>query len=502
MTIKLKIMFNLKKCFVLFLTCSLIMPSYADQIDVNGIRWPIPEWNISLAKNDQMQTQQCQNFTKFSTNSKKFLTEGLVIIKDGSLVFEYYDSYYTHRTPHILWSVSKTITGALLGQAVEDKRISLDDKLNDFYPRPDATYQDIQIKNLFYLDTGFIWDEFYSGDVKKSPVLNMLYGDGHRDIAEYASSKKVIEKGPGYKWNYTTGTPAITMGVLKQVYGQEYDEMPWKNFFDRIGMSNVHFERDPVGVFNGGSSAFATPRDMARIGYLYLNNGLWNGEEILSKDWIYKTMQVSPGYESAGTVIRDITDDGVYGGSVWLNKKVKSGFGKPYPTLPDDMYMALGHYGQMVIVLPSQKMVIARTGYDQEYNSKLDEFVSRALSCFYDPNYPIGKNIPPPEYSRTTLPIIFNTLRSGLQTNLIQAAVSKTLCSCHFISGLDLNTCTTRSNIPLAKYLTKATKDNNSISVEQSALAKLFVKVFGLKSHHSVSASFDINHPEFGCTLD
>ena len=251
--------------FIFFLS----LVTRADIIDSSGTRWPVPEWHIADKMSERMQTPQCQDFLTFSTKSKSFLTEGLVVIKDGTLMYEGYDSKYRFSTPHILWSVSKTITGALLGTAVRDGRISLEQNLNEFYPRPDAgdAYQEIKIKNLFYLDTGFIWNEYYSGDVKQSPVLNMLYGTGHADIAGFATSKEVIPEGPGHQWNYSTGTPAITMGVLKKVYGDDYDDMPWKALFNPLSMTNVTFERDHLGVFNGGSSVFATPREMAKLGY-------------------------------------------------------------------------------------------------------------------------------------------------------------------------------------------------------------------------------------------
>jgi len=493
----------MKKFIVAILLITISSQGFADIIDATGTRWPNPDWNIAKDQEERMSGKQCQDFLKFSMGSKKFLTEGLVVIKDGSLQYEDYEAKYNKNSPHVLWSVSKTITGALLGIAVRDGKISLDQHLNEFYPEPTFSdnYQEITIKNLFYLDTGFIWDEYYSGDLRKSPVVNMLYGTGYHDMVGYASSKKIIANGPGYQWNYTTGTPTITMGVLKSVYGKEYDEMPWKSFFDELSMTNVSFERDHKGVFNGGSSVFATPRDMAKVGYLYLNKGQWHGKEILPEDWINKTLQVSPGYLSEGTKVRNITDDGVYGGSIWLNKIVKKGFGRPYPTSPDDMFLAMGHHGQLIIVLPTQKMVIARTGYDKEYNSNIDEFVSRAISCFDDPNYPIGKNIPPPIYTKITFPGILKTLKSAIEGNIIQAAVAKSVCSCHFISGVDVKTCLARSNIPAAKLFTSVEVKNNVVYADQSKWAQYFIKIVGAKSSKRSEAGFDINHPEFGCTL-
>ncbi|MGZ3789035.1 MAG: serine hydrolase domain-containing protein [Bacteriovorax sp.] len=461
-------------------------------------KWPSPEWTVDRDQAEKMGAPLCEEFAHFSTQSKNFKTEGLVVIKDGELKYEYYDSAYNAQKPHALWSVSKTITGALLGTAVNEGKIDLEQGLFEFYPRPiyGDLYERIKIKNLFYLDTGFIWDEYYFGDVKKSPVITMLYGKGHKDMAKYAAASDIIQEGPGYEFNYTTGTPTITMGVLKNIYGKNYDQMPWKNFFDPIGLKNVIFEKDATGTFNGGASVFATPRDMAKIGYLYLNHGLWNGTQVLSKEWIKKTLTVSPGYLSSGTVINDITDDGVFGGSIWLNVPAKAGFGRPYPVSPQDMFLAMGHYGQLIIVLPTQKMVIARTGYDMEYNPYVDEFVTRAISCFADPNYQVGKYIPPPKREKE-LKTALLTLKTGIKNNIFQPTVAKTICSCHFNSGLDVDTCLKRSNIPEADKLTSVYVSENGVSVKASWLGSKL----GLKRDYTSRAVWDKTHPEFGCTL-
>ncbi len=492
-----------KKHFFTFLLLITSYSSFADVIDATGIRWPIPVWNIIGHQNERMQTPTCENFINYTTKSKDFLTDGLVVIKDGSLQYEFYDKKYNPSTPHVLWSISKTITATLLGIAVKEGRVSLDDYLHQYLPRPEASsnYQKIKLSNLLYLDTGYIWNEYYSGDVTKSPVLNMLYGNAHQDMLNFALSRDIITEGPGYKWNYTTGTPVITMGVLKEAYGDDYELMPWKNLFDPLSMADVHFEHDARGVFNGGSSAFASPREMAKLGYLYLNHGIWNGREILTDDWVKTTLKVSPGYLSPGTVIKDITDDGVYGGSFWLNKAVKAGFGKPYPASPDDMFMGLGHFGQFIVVLPSQNMVIARTGHDNEYNSKIDVFVTKALACFHDPEYPQGKIIPPPASTKSKIKELFITLKTSLHTNLIQATVAKTICSCHFISGIEPSKCVADSNIPLAKWLTKYRIEGKKVYAWQSLLAKTIDKVINFQGKPVAVAEYNSERPEFGCQL-
>lgn len=463
------------------------------------VKWPMPNWEINSNNDETMGLPQCRAFVDYSMHSKDFKTDGLVIVRDGVVQYESYTYPYNAEKPHLLWSVSKTITGALLGTAVHEGKISTNQKLSEFYP---TANDKIRIKNLFYLDAGYVWSEFYSGDVKNSNVVTMLYGKGRDDMATYALNRPLIAEGPGYEWNYSTGTPVITMGVLKKVYGNHYEQMPWKNLAEPLGLTHFVFEKDASGTFNGGAYTYATPREMAKIGYLYLNNGKWDDKTILTNDWIKKTLTVSPGYLSNGTIIKDITDDGVYGGSIWLNKAVKPGFGRPYPYSPEDMYLAIGHYGQLIIVLPSQKMVIARTGFDKDYNGRIDEFVSRAISCFYDPSYPIGKYIPAPKDDKGPLSGILETLKSGIEANILQPTLAKNMCSCHFVSGIEFNHCYDRSYVPLAKTFATVSIKQNSGVYHVKATPTLLGKIIGLNTRDLPEAVYDPNHSEFGCTLE
>lgn len=488
---------NLKLC----LCTTLLMSSFSLY---STERWPVPDWEINKDNEQTMGLPQCQAFVNYSMKQKDFNTDGLVVIKDGMLQYESYSSHYDENKPHILWSVSKTITGMLLGTAVKEGKVNLNQMLSEFYPpaKKNKNYEKITLNNLLYLDAGFLWSEFYSGDVKNSSVVNMLYGKGHMDMAAYAANRPVISEGPGYEWNYSTGTPTITMGVLKKAYGKDYDQMPWKNLAEPLGLSHFTFERDPSGTFNGGALSFATPREMAKIGYLLLNNGKWINKTILTEDWMKKMLTVSPGYLSHGTIIKDITDDGVYGGSIWLNTAVKPGFGKPYPYSPENMFLAIGHYGQLIIVLPSQKMVIARTGFDKDYNGRIDEFVTRAISCFADPTYPLGKYIPAPKSDKGPLSGILETLKSGIAANILQPTLAKNLCSCHFVSGLSVKDCYDRSYVPLAKTFATVSLEKHGGVTTVSATPTWLGRKLGLDSKDLPVAHYEENHPEYGCTLE
>jgi len=496
----------MKYKLLLTVTLSIFLSSQTfSQVPMReNIKWPMPNWEVNPAGDVTMGLPQCKAFVDYSLHDKDFNTDGLVVVKDGMLQYEAYASHYDQTKPHLLWSVSKTITGMLLGTAVKDGKVKLTDKLSTYYPLEAGgdNYNKVTLSNLLYLDAGFLWSEFYSGDVKNSSVVTMLYGKGHDDMADFAARRPLIMQGPGFEWNYSTGTPTLTMGVLKKAYGKDYEQMPWKNFADPLGMKTFTFERDPSGTFVGGALTFATPREMAKIGYLLLNRGKWEDKTILTEEFINKMLTVSPGYLSSGTIIKDITDDGVYGGSLWLNRAMKPGFGKPYPYSPEDMFMAIGHYGQLIIVLPTQKMIIARTGFDKDYNGRIDEFVTRAISCFADPTYPIGKYIPAPKKDKGPLSGILETLKSGISSNILQPTLAKNMCSCRFVSKINEKDCYERSYVPMAKtFATVSTTSQGGVYTIKATPTWLGTKL-GLESKDLPVARFDTNHPEFGCTLE
>jgi CubicO group peptidase (beta-lactamase class C family) len=470
--------------------------------DVSANRWPVPDWEEASNLTD-MQSSQCQEFKKFSTGDKVG-TDGLLVIKDGQIQYEYYDDKHTMTTPHPMWSISKTVTGVLLGMAVRDGRISIDQAVDQYYPNvnPDNRYKKVLLKNLLYLDAGYVWNESQL-DVLDNPVVNMLFAEGHEDMALFTAQQRIISQGPAYKWNYSTGLPTLTMGILKKVYGSDYTEMPWRNLFNPLGIQNITFERDHSGTYVGGASVFTTPRDIAKLGYLFLNNGYWNGEQLLPPEWMQIMLTPSPGYVSPGTVITDINDTGVYGGSLWLNRAVKKGFGKPYPHSPDDMFLGIGYNGQLLIMLPSQNMIIVRTGHDFNFNPNVDAFVSRALSCFYDPHYKIG-SVRPKNPIKIGLNNIIRNIKNMFQAATLQSSIAKISCSCHFISGIDMPTCLKRNNFGLSKYVSRMSIDEQlekngeiSVQVHLSRLARLFKH----PNQTLAKAYYNPTHPEYGCML-
>jgi CubicO group peptidase (beta-lactamase class C family) len=135
--------------------------------------------------------------------------------------------------------------------------------------------------------------------------------------------------------------------------------------FDRIGMSRATWERDQAGTFVGSSYLYATPRDLAKFGYLYLHDGQWAGERILAEGWVDYTRTLAPAWSTMPLTEEDKEDNP--GAHWWLNKGLpERQVPPPWPDAPADTFAALGHWGQSIFVIPSLDLVIVRTADDRD----------------------------------------------------------------------------------------------------------------------------------------
>ena len=172
----------------------------------------------------------------------------------------------------------------------------------------------------------------------------MLYCES--DFARFTYDKP-FEFDAGTNWNYSSGSVNVINYLMRKTFvnDDEYCRFAQQRLFQKIGMPNVVFEVDASGTQVGSSYLFATARDYARFGMLFLNDGVFNNERILPEGWVNYT--TTPAKAS----------DGRYGSLFWLNKS------KYYPAAPDDMYSCNGHDGQQIFIIPSKELVIVLVGY-------------------------------------------------------------------------------------------------------------------------------------------
>lgn len=293
-------------------------------------------------------------------------TDGLVIVRDGAILYERYGRDWTADQVHLQWSASKSIAATMVGFAVRDGLLDIDASICDTIEvtNPDACR--ITTRNLMEHASGFAWRETYEGQSPTaSSVVGMLYGAGMDDMPAFVTGHD-LRDAPGTSYSYSSGDTvtqtAVAHALLTDKYGDDYLQ---ELLYEPLGFSGAQFETDRSGVPIGSSTLYLTPRDMARYGAFLLQDGCWGGERMLPEGWMARA--TTPASSVDGKHMKPIRGP-LPGWNLWLNRThAKANDGKlPWPDAPDGTYSALGHWAQSIYVLPDHGVVVARTGDDRD----------------------------------------------------------------------------------------------------------------------------------------
>ena len=264
----------------------------------------------------------------------------ILIVKDGYIVAEqYYSDEYGPDDLHRVYSCTKSLTSALLGIASGKGLLGgLDQLMVDFFPEYEiANMSDekaaINIEHLLTMSAGLEWYE-----------LEYPYGDARNTFRDWSDSgggvKYVLDRpmiaAPGEDYSYSTGTSHILSGILQKISGVRADSFALENLFTPLGIEEYYWPIDQQGIAFGGSGVRLRPRDMARFGYLYLNNGNWDGTQIVPESWVQASQEKH--------MERKYIPDSYYGYQFWVSDY--------------DTYSAVGFGGQWITIVPQDNLVV------------------------------------------------------------------------------------------------------------------------------------------------
>ncbi|MEM6415458.1 MAG: serine hydrolase [Pseudomonadota bacterium] len=274
----------------------------------------------------------------------------MVFIKGGELVAERYAPGFDKRTPMLSNSMSKTITQMMVAVAVKDGLFDVDDRpMIDEWSGDDDLRREITWRHLLHMQSGLEFQENYTDSVTDVSKMFLL----SNSQAQYAIDKP-LEHDPGTHWSYATGTSNIIQRGLRLALEESdiaYHSFARNRIFEPLGAASTVFVPDSSGEFIGGSVVYATARDWAKFGQLFLQDGVWEGKRIFPKGWV--EFSATPASASHNR----------YGAQIWLNRpSEKLASKKSFPILPDTAYWFSGYEGQVVLVIPSLDMVIVHLG--------------------------------------------------------------------------------------------------------------------------------------------
>lgn len=313
-----------------------------------GVSWPTREWPERIGVGGRA----LELLDAMFVDAERFaITYAVVIIRSGELVYERYanalpswtgpDKVVDAETPLLSWSMAKSITHAAVGMLVGDGR------LDPSTPAPVAAWADdgrraITLDDLLCMRDGLDFVEDYVDD-GVSNVIEMLFGPGTDDVATYATDRP-LRHSPGAVFNYSSGTSNIVARVVGDAVGG--GETGMRDFlrdrlFDPIGMRSAEPRFDAAGTFVGSSYVYATARDFAKFGLLYLRDGVWDARRLLPVGWV----------DHARTPRSIDAENGRPYGAHWWVVDDEHG-----------TFWASGYEGQMIACVPDRDLVIVRLG--------------------------------------------------------------------------------------------------------------------------------------------
>lgn len=312
----------------------------------DGTPWEIRNGVDDPTTNTALNDVIARAFTRgeYGANAR---TSAVLIVTPESIIAEHYIDGFTPTTSQRTWSVAKSIAASVIGVAVEQGIVDvkaparMPEWSRDLDPRKTIT-----LENLLHMASGL--DSNRAGN-----RTDRLYLGG--GLVTDTSSRTALEATPGSRWKYANNDTLLAIRHLRTAMDDDaaYLAFPFKALLHKIGMTHTFLETDWDGNFILSSQVWTTSRDLARLGLLYLNDGVWNGERILPAGWANYVATPAPAQPPKRADGQPTTG---YGAQWWLYQD--------FPGLPSDTYAARGNRGQILMIIPSKQLILVRRGYD------------------------------------------------------------------------------------------------------------------------------------------
>lgn len=346
--------------FLVITTGCSSMSGEADPTDDS--EWP---WETVTPESQGIQSDNLTRMVNY-IEENNLAIDSIIIYKNGTIPFETYFEPYSKDFTHNLKSTSKGVISALVGIAIREGYIeSLDESVITYFPEykfRDPRVSEITIRDLLTMSSGLKWNEnglnsMYTFFVSKRIVPRVL--------------NLPVETEPGSTFNYNTGLTHLLSAIISRASGMSTLAFAEEYLFKPLDINNVQWDQDRNGVYIGGSELFMTPRAMTKFGVMYLQNGMYSGQQVVPAEWVRESTTTKIEGSFHGAQIQ-------YGYLWWLY------VGNPLFTYLDKegAFLAMGVHGQRIFIHPELDMVVVITA-DQEDESQCDilirDFILPAL---------------------------------------------------------------------------------------------------------------------------
>jgi len=366
---------------VLLVLSALLAAQTVDTKAASKTRWPSHAWAKDTPASVGLDEKVLAALDSDLANGKYSLVDSFAVVRCGTEVFErtyshdygtiyakeakargplnahltgwynYFDPewhpYYQGTDLHSMQSVSKTVSSIILGIATTrgDFKAGLDTPLLKYFDvanvkNVDDRKQRITLRHVLTMSTGLDWNEEVAYDDPRNDSSIMEAAD---DWVQYVIDRPMAQE-PGKVFNYSSGVSELLAYIFQKETGQDIERYGEKYLFTPLGMDHF-WKRTPLGLPDTEGGLFLNTTDLAKIGYLYLHDGMWEGKQIVSKDWVQQSLAPSI----------DAEEDFKYGYKWWL---------LPRTDRPGYIWMARGFGGQRLMVFPQEELITVFTGWE------------------------------------------------------------------------------------------------------------------------------------------
>jgi CubicO group peptidase (beta-lactamase class C family) len=336
--------------------------------------WPMGDAEPPGGPPSGVDLQKVQRAIALAFEPDAALTAAVVVTWKGRLIGERYGPGVGPDTPLESWSMGKSLTATLMGVLIREGAYTLEEEapIPEWQRQPNDPRARIRIADLLHMSSGLRIRAPQDPDFDpRGPYPDHLYlYTGCVNSFHYAATRP-LEWPPGRVGRYRNTDPVLVNYLVRlavEKSGGEYLSFPRRALFDRIGIRHLVIETDPYGDFLAQGYDLGSGRDWARLGNLYLQDGVWNGERILPEGFVDFVSSVAPAWQA--------DHDPIYGGFFWLNR------GREFP-VPEDAFYMSGAGGQETIIIPSHQLVVVRLGHYRGEDLG-DESLKKALAALLE----------------------------------------------------------------------------------------------------------------------
>jgi CubicO group peptidase (beta-lactamase class C family) len=338
--------------------------------------WPTKQWKTSTPEEQGLDSEKLLQMIETIKKENRYF-HSILIVRNGYLLMEAYFSPYRKDLKHIIFSSTKSISSLLIGLAIKDGYIkNVNQPVLDFFPEyrgkikhPDERKKSLNLFHLLTMTDGVKWTDWPYRVGKEGDFLKLLSA---ADGVKYFLDKPMREA-PGQTHNYNSGSSYLLAAIIQKVTGKSALDYAREKLFKPIGIKESSWGLFQKGINNGASELFLKPRDMARLGFLVLNKGYWEGKQILPAQWIE---------DSSKAYVKMDFIEYQYGYMWYIDRSLRF-----------FNISAQGLGGQNIYIMPDQDMVVVFTG-GLVVNRDEEEIHYRYLRDFIFPAVKSSKALP------------------------------------------------------------------------------------------------------------